>query len=82
MATKLSGTGSDATFIAVIRAVKDAPASTSPGGPGTGVSVYCSSTGIILSAEQRIADVLGMPAAEVVGRPLGSLSADMQALDK
>ncbi len=84
MATKLSGTGNDATFMAVIRPVKEAAATSASGSAtsGTAVHAWLSNTGIILCAEQRVTDVIGITAQELVGRPLSSLGADMQALDK
>ncbi len=77
VATKLSGAGTDATFMAVVRTLKEETTGTS-----SPVKAWCSASGIILCAEQRIADVLGMAAQDLVGRPLSSLGSDIQALDK
>ncbi len=76
-ATQLSGIGADAIFMAVIRPTEAAK------GPDGSVSktirVWCSTSGIIMCAERRVA---GIPAPELVGRNFASLGEDIQALHK
>ncbi|GFR50724.1 hypothetical protein Agub_g12981 [Astrephomene gubernaculifera] len=71
--TKLSGQGQDSTFMGVMRAI-EADAST--------IQVWCLTSGVTLSVDQRFQDVFGVPPVEVVGRNFKDLVVEQDELQE
>jgi hypothetical protein len=72
--TKLSGTGSEAIFMGVVKAaVSDDP---------TLVKLWATTTGIVLCADARFVDWFGMTTNDLIGKKINSLATDLDVVEK
>lgn len=75
---RLSGCGSDALFVGVMRHTSQEPCSDG----GSIVRFWTTPSGIILYADRNTADCFGVDANSLVGCPLGNLCTDPDVVNR